>query len=1217
MNWEDVAAGAWPGNDVFSQLSATEQVAALKEAMTLAAARQSTAPLATYRVAAAALHLLDAYELDEARVRAILGMLLGVAAANLGKTEEAILQFRQVAEAPKHPATAIQQIQALSALGNLLITTSPAEASTLLERARAEATQMENWAVAADASISLGSLRKRAGDFECARQIYESAITALANSGVQYDAGRIAPILARLHGNLANLLTDFLGRHEEAIAHYRDAIWLFEAAGDAYFAAQRWCHLVAALFQAERYDEALDVLATGDDRCVRAPDAVVTLVQELGWVRSPAQQLPQWEALFERLLQLGTGDEPLFRVTLLAALVVLRAMRGDTPAVIALAGDTSIGQLPESRLRGAVAKVIIDAARMAQRPGLLWHLRWTHDDWEDADRSSVLASCLMEQAAGWLAEHVREILARQIDAAAYVGAGHASEVPVGIGAVSSNPPAWLQLDDAEARTFAELRAVIAPPQEALSAELQEICGAAIDPLEEPRAGAAAALKRAVIVADLIGQPVLQIQTRLWLAQSIAKDSGGANRLTFPTCSRLLNDALGLADGLPREEIRVRISLGTLFKEATLGNEAARLDRATAQLQQAFEVAVRRGASDLIAMTAIALGNALTEYPEPTEQQLDAARRYLERGLAVLEPESDPRLASTLHNSLGKAHLHTWEAGHGGEHLENAERHLRQAVSLRETEGDPSRLLLALGNLLAATIKLREQGLRGDEDITGLAARIRDAASKLPNAQGHSVALLNAVTALGHINKAEALALGLESLMLARATHSTRELVNTCVTVGRIYADLGDHGHAARVFGEGVATLEAFREEGGESHYRAALTKHYRDLHRDWFAALAAAGVPATELWSAVERCTGRTLLENMAARDAAAGAPASRLLTRLPVTLPPRTLVLQLYCDNTGIRCLALRAAAGTTHVNLCQTRLDFIALAEVEERAETPDYISLYTPAYPDLFERQLATLGAGFLQPVLAELDTTGVERVVIAAQGLEASFAWHAVPVTTTERLGDRFEVAHIPNVTMLTRLTGHPPRRVQKAVIVACDPYGTLVQHIDEALDAFSILECKEKIVLSDRSRPISADAVIDACRDADLFHFSGHSVVVQGELDQSGLILSDGTLTIPRLERSLVSSVPGLVVLSSCESAAEDAFYGDAPTLSSAFLQAGVRCVIGAAWPVPDDIAAATTRSFYGLLQLRGPVAGLAEARRAVTRWSGDPYGQSFKVSGWD
>jgi CHAT domain-containing protein len=90
-----------------------------------------------------------------------------------------------------------------------------------------------------------------------------------------------------------------------------------------------------------------------------------------------------------------------------------------------------------------------------------------------------------------------------------------------------------------------------------------------------------------------------------------------------------------------------------------------------------------------------------------------------------------------------------------------------------------------------------------------------------------------------------------------------------------------------------------------------------------------------------------------------------------------------------------------------------------------------------------------------------------------------------------------------------------------------------------------------------------------------------------------------------------------VVLSSCESAAEDTFYGDAPTLSGAFLQAGVRCIIGAAWPVPESIAAATMRSFYGQLQALGPVAALAAARRTITRESSDPYAQSFKVSGWD
>lgn len=67
-----------------------------------------------------------------------------------------------------------------------------------------------------------------------------------------------------------------------------------------------------------------------------------------------------------------------------------------------------------------------------------------------------------------------------------------------------------------------------------------------------------------------------------------------------------------------------------------------------------------------------------------------------------------------------------------------------------------------------------------------------------------------------------------------------------------------------------------------------------------------------------------------------------------------------------------------------------------------------------------------------MLCELETTGVEQVVIAAQGLEVS-ARHALQVTSTERLGDCFQLVHIPNVTTVARLTAQPPRRVQKPAI----------------------------------------------------------------------------------------------------------------------------------------------------------------------------------------
>jgi len=274
-------------------------------------------------------------------------------------------------------------------------------------------------------------------------------------------------------------------------------------------------------------------------------------------------------------------------------------------------------------------------------------------------------------------------------------------------------------------------------------------------------------------------------------------------------------------------------------------------------------------------------------------------------------------------------------------------------------------------------------------------------------------------------------------------------------------------------------------------------------------------------------------------------------------------------------------------------------------------------TPKDGAAFAEQLRSLGLDFLSPVLAQLDTTRVTRVAIAAQGFEANVAWHAVPISTAGlALGNRFDVVQLPNVSLLAHLVRGRSKPIRKAVFVACDPERKLKAHIEETLHAFSTIECDDKVVLIDQSRAIHADAVLAACAESDLLHFSGHSVLTPGDVHGSGLLLSDGLLSVARIEQALSSRVPSTVVLSSCDSAADDSRLSDALTLAGAFLQSGACTVIGAAWPVPDSIAAGTMLGFYGVLAEVGAVAALNDARRRLAAAVASSYSQSFKVVGW-
>jgi CHAT domain-containing protein len=136
-------------------------------------------------------------------------------------------------------------------------------------------------------------------------------------------------------------------------------------------------------------------------------------------------------------------------------------------------------------------------------------------------------------------------------------------------------------------------------------------------------------------------------------------------------------------------------------------------------------------------------------------------------------------------------------------------------------------------------------------------------------------------------------------------------------------------------------------------------------------------------------------------------------------------------------------------------------------------------------------------------------------------------------------------------------------------------------------------------------------------EVDLFHFSGHSNLLSGKPEKSGLLLSDGLLTLSELERTLSPRAPALIFLSSCQSGTEDSTLRDALNLSSVFLLGGSRAVIGTSWRVPDSVAALTARKFYETLGTTDAVAAMKNVYSELIK---NPeigaYWSTFRLQGW-
>jgi tetratricopeptide (TPR) repeat protein len=1233
MNWEEIGKGEWLNNKFFEELSADQQIVELERALKLIAEQQRTNPAEGYRVASAALHLFDSCKLAKDSLRMSFLNALAVTAINLGKKDEAILQLRRILQQPFDPETEAAKAEAMVFLGSLIFSTNVEEATRLLRNGLASARRSGDSYLATNASITLGSLVKQTGDLQGARRIYEQAIADSKAADDHLVIGGFS-ILARLHGNLANLLTSGFQLHHQAIPHYQEAIRLFDEAGEPELAAQRWSQLISTGCLAGEFKLVLESLKETRTRINLAGEGFCRVfLGGMGWLLIPESGGMAWESFFNDLLNApDLNIDQSTEASLIAACIILRAQAQDDTEVINLALRKAFQYLPESLLRQEATTMISEAAQKTGRTGIYWQLKWLLEKIEYAARVQCKDWYFQDEAALWLAEKVRLVRDQAISETEIIERAGAEPAIPGLAAVATGPPDWLNLNDPISKEiFSRLRVALCPSAEEVGQKLIETHSACTDQLGFPKADCLDLLYSHCKWADLSGSSTLMVSARTLLAQALSMQGGGLTPSSYTACLELLKEALSFADGLSREVIRVRIGLGTLLKEAGFGDEAARLDGAIAELEQALAIAKHEGFQDVIPKITIALGNALGEHPLAGEAVLEEAAQYLREGLAaVASAEAESRLIQegVLYNSLGTLFVKLSEFGQSRERLVTAIAHLEKALARRETWGDQDRVLITLGNLVAARLKLKEAISKtaeeninaANEEIINLAERIRATARLANNFQSKYRSLLNAATTLKNGAYRESLDLGLDVLNMVKGKGLTRYLIETYLVVGEIHFHFGEYETACHLFEEAISILESFREAGGDSKYRAALSRNFQRLYDGLIKSLEMLKAPSDKLWWAVERNAGQTLIENMVTRGLITKPSKDNVIGELTEHLRTDCLLLQIYLVSNRINGFII--SAGNQMLDI-QPIGNSVSISEFSEQTggkieDGKIHFKICTPANQRDFTRQISWIGRNFLDPLLAKLDLAGITRIVIISQGFLNNIAWHAVPLSQQNaRLGDIFEVVQIPSVSMLSEFINRPPNPIRKAVFVACDPEQNLVHYIEEVQQVFSTLEIPDKVLLTDKSRSITCDAFMEAIAEADLLHFSGHGIFYPGNPEQSGLLLSDGVVSVQKLEQSFSAYVPSLVVLSSCDSAIDDVHLSDAPTLSTVFLQAGARMVVGSAWPVPDIIAAETARRFYKWLTAMGPIKALSETRRSRSRIEGDDYWNSFKLLGWD
>jgi hypothetical protein len=253
--------------------------------------------------------------------------------------------------------------------------------------------------------------------------------------------------------------------------------------------------------------------------------------------------------------------------------------------------------------------------------------------------------------------------------------------------------------------------------------------------------------------------------------------------------------------------------------------------------------------------------------------------------------------------------------------------------------------------------------------------------------------------------------------------------------------------------------------------------------------------------------------------------------------------------------------------------------------------------------------------IEPLLGHLRGWGLHRTAhlgLVPMGALGAVPWHAAyraEGTAAPRYAVRdLQLSYVPSARLLCEIAASADGPVGDDALIIGNPDGSLRRAADETRairDAFY-----------PRGRFLGMDATADQLRGwlsqtragrGSLLHLGCHGTARTAQPWQSWLSLAQGqTLTAGELLdlASDGSTLVDLVLLAACETSATGEDYDEAFSLSTAFLVAGARSVIGSMWRVNDDATALFMFMVHHFLRDRRlpPAAAL----RAAQLWMLDP-----------
>ncbi|WP_461087739.1 CHAT domain-containing protein [Streptomyces deserti] len=197
--------------------------------------------------------------------------------------------------------------------------------------------------------------------------------------------------------------------------------------------------------------------------------------------------------------------------------------------------------------------------------------------------------------------------------------------------------------------------------------------------------------------------------------------------------------------------------------------------------------------------------------------------------------------------------------------------------------------------------------------------------------------------------------------------------------------------------------------------------------------------------------------------------------------------------------------------------------------------------------------------------------VPSVVLVPMAELGAVPWHAarLPGRRGGRVCEQAGISYLPSARLLCEVAARPAAGTRQALVVG-NPTRDLHHAGEEAEAVHRVFHPHGDLLGPGTATPAAVTDWLRRQRGG-LLHLACHGVVRQGERHSAYLALSGGQLAAEELtEGATRYRSLELVVLAACRTNVSGHGYDEAYSLSTAFLVAGARSVIGSLWPVPDE-----------------------------------------------